>query len=160
MSHRTRLAPNSLIWSQEFGQQSLRRKDALPTISYLGKVFDFRTHWLYSNWGYALANEVITTLSGESWGTMLKNEIFDPLEMPRTITEHNTDLDNVAEAIWRFVRETHIASLARTRRTVRSWRELVLCKVTYKIYSPTMPWFSDRRNIRFRRIGPPLPEIP
>jgi CubicO group peptidase (beta-lactamase class C family) len=98
MSHRTGLAPKNLIWSQEFGQQSLRRKDALPTISALEKVFDFRTRWLYSNWGYALADEVITTLSGESWGTMLRNEIFDPLEMPRTITEHNTDLDNVAEA--------------------------------------------------------------
>jgi CubicO group peptidase (beta-lactamase class C family) len=98
MSHRTGLAPKNLIWSQEFGHLSMRRKDALPTISYLEKISDFRTRWLYSNWGYALADEVVTRLSGKSWGTMLKEQIFEPLGMSRTITEHDPSLDNVSES--------------------------------------------------------------
>lgn len=76
----------------------MRRKDALPTISYLERVFEFRARWLYSNWGYALADEVVTRLSGESWGTMLKERIFDPHGMSRTITEHDTSLSNIAES--------------------------------------------------------------
>ena len=67
-------------------------------VSYLEEVFEFRTRWLYSNWGYAVADEVITQLGDRSWGLALKEDIFDPLGMHRTITTHNTKLDNVAES--------------------------------------------------------------
>ena len=97
MSHRTGLAPKNLVWSQEFGYLSMQRQDTLPTISYLEKVFYFRSHWLYSNWGYAIAAEVVTRLSGKSWGAMLKERIFDPLGMSRTVTKQDPSMDNVAE---------------------------------------------------------------
>ena len=98
MSHRTGLAPYNHIWSQEYGHWSLRRRDAIPTINNLEKVFDFRTRWLYSNWGYAIADEITQKLTRETWGTALRKEIFEPLGLNRTITKHDTDLDNVAKS--------------------------------------------------------------
>ena len=98
LSHRTGLASKNQLWTSEFGHASLRRDAALPTISYLEKVFPFRQRWLYSNWGYALADELIERLSQETWGTFIQRRIFDPLSLDRTITRHNTDLDNVARA--------------------------------------------------------------
>nr|POE47800.1 hypothetical protein CFP56_01129 [Quercus suber] len=67
-------------------------------ISYLDTVDRFRERWLYSNWAWALADEVITTLSGETWGAFLKSQMFDRLGMKRSTTNHDTSLDNVAEA--------------------------------------------------------------
>lgn len=66
MSHRTGLAPKNLIWSQEHGQSSLKRKEVLPIVLYFEKVCDFRTVWMYSNWGYAVADEVITQVGDRS----------------------------------------------------------------------------------------------
>ena len=102
MSHRTGLAPKNAMWTQELGHYSMLRKDVIPTTNYLEKVFDFRSQWLYSNWGYALADEVVQELTGQSWGTFLKQAIFDPLGMNRTVTDHSPDLDNIAEAYMAF----------------------------------------------------------
>ena len=102
MSHRTGLAPKNAMWTQESGHYSMLRKDVIPTTNYLEKVFDFRSQWLYCNWGYALADEVVQKLSGQSWGTFLKQTIFDPLRMDRTVTDHSPGLDNIAEAYMAF----------------------------------------------------------
>ena len=65
----------------------------------LERVAPFRSQYKYNNWGYALADEVITALAEEaSWGAALKKEIFEPLGMERTITRRESDLDNRAEA--------------------------------------------------------------
>ena len=98
LSHRSGLAPKNNIWNQEFAQASLRREDAIPVANYLERVAPFRSQYKYNNWGYALADEVITTLAEEdSWGAALKKEIFEPLGMKRTITSRESDLDNRAE---------------------------------------------------------------
>lgn len=97
-SHRTGLVSKNSLRTSELGHASLKRSAALPIISYLEKVYDFRERWLCSNWGWALADEVIETLSGKTWGTYLQEHIFNPLSMRRTITNHDTKLDNVAEA--------------------------------------------------------------
>lgn len=98
LSHRTGLASKNNIWNQEFAQASLRREDAVPVANYLEILAPFQSQHKYNNWGYALADEVITTLNEErSWGAALKKEIFDPLGMKRTITSREVDLDNRAE---------------------------------------------------------------
>ena len=45
---------------------------------------------------------MITKAGGKSWGEALKEDIFDPLHMERTITVHDTMLDNVAKAYMAF----------------------------------------------------------
>ena len=99
LSHRTGLAPKNEIWYQELGRASLRREDAMPIVNGLEQVTPLRARYIYNNWGYALADEVITTLADEdSWGTALQKEIFEPLGMKRTITSRHSELGNRAEA--------------------------------------------------------------
>ena len=98
LSHRSGLAPKNDIWYQDFAQASLRREDAIPVANRFEKVAPLRSEYRYNNWGYALADEVITALAeGESWGTALKKEIFEPLGMECTITSRESKLDNRAE---------------------------------------------------------------
>lgn len=98
MSHRTGLAPKNMLWLHEFAGVELRRNETLKMASYLETVFEFRTHWLYSNWGYAIADQIIQRLSGQSWGTFLSERILIPLGLDRTKTEHSPKTQNVAQA--------------------------------------------------------------
>ena len=98
MSHRTGLAPKNMLWLHEFAGVELRRNETLRMASYLETVFDFRTQWLYSNWGYAIADQIIQRLSGQTWGTFLRDRILTPLGLDRTISEHSSKIENVAQA--------------------------------------------------------------
>ncbi|KAI1128317.1 beta-lactamase/transpeptidase-like protein [Nemania abortiva] len=98
LAHRSGLAPKNNVWNIEFGQTTMDRHNAMPMVSSLEKLFDLRAGFKYNNWGYAVADEIITTLSpGLSWGTALKTNIFEPLGMSRTITSSESGLDNRAE---------------------------------------------------------------
>lgn len=98
MAHRTGLAPKNMLWLHEFAGVELCRNETLKMISYLESVFDFRTQWLYSNWGYAIADQIIQRLSGQTWGTFVRERILIPLDLNRTITEHSDKTPNVATA--------------------------------------------------------------
>ncbi len=50
-----------------------------------------------------LADEVVSKISGESWGISLKEKILDPLEMDETTTELTPDIENVAKTRWNTV---------------------------------------------------------
>ncbi|KAI1156407.1 beta-lactamase/transpeptidase-like protein [Nemania diffusa] len=98
LAHRSGLAPKNNIWNIEFGQTTMDRQAALPMINSLEKLFNLGEGFQYNNWGYAVADEIITALSGEfSWGTALKTNIFEPLGMSRTITSSESSVDNRAE---------------------------------------------------------------
>lgn len=58
-----------MLWLHDYVVVELRRNEMLRLVSYLETVFDFRKRWLYSKWGYALADQIIERLSGQSWGT-------------------------------------------------------------------------------------------
>lgn len=98
MSHRTGLAPKNMLWLHESAGVNLRRNETLKMTSYLETVFEFRTRWLYSNWGYAIADQIIQRLSGKSWVTFLSERVLMPLGMNRTVTEHSPKIQNVAQA--------------------------------------------------------------
>ena len=72
----------------EFAEVGLRRNETLKMASYLETVFEFRTQWLYNNWGYVIADQIIQRLSGQSWGTFLSEQILISLGLNRTKTEH------------------------------------------------------------------------
>lgn len=98
MSHRTGLAPKNMLWLHEYAGVELRRSETLRIVSYLETVFGFRKQWLYSNWGYAVADQIIQRLSGQSWGAFLAHRLLEPLGLNRTVTEHSSKIDNVARA--------------------------------------------------------------
>jgi CubicO group peptidase (beta-lactamase class C family) len=98
LAHRSGLAPKNNIWNAEFGQSTMSQSAVIPMVNNLEKLSELREGFKYSNWGYAIADQIITSRSGEfSWGTTLKKNIFDPLGMSRTITSSSSELDNRAE---------------------------------------------------------------
>ncbi|KAH9215717.1 beta-lactamase/transpeptidase-like protein [Leptodontidium sp. 2 PMI_412] len=97
MSNRTGLASQVQFWMQEFGRMSLAQDETLPLIAKLPQVCDFRTNFLYQNWGFSLAAILIQRLSGLTWGRFLGTHIFEPLGMTRTTTQRNSGFENAAK---------------------------------------------------------------
>ena len=98
LSHRSGLAAKNQMWFLEFGRPSLPRGETMRFCSYLDVVHPFGKRWLYNNWGYGLADEVTEKLAGKSWGTYLRERIFDPLGMESTTTKVRPDNENIAKA--------------------------------------------------------------
>lgn len=65
--------------------------------SYLEVVYAFQQRWLYNNRGYGLADEVTEKVSGKSWGTFLRERIFDLLAMKGTTTKVDLNTENIAK---------------------------------------------------------------
>ena len=82
---------------QEYGRLFLKKDQTIALFNALHPVHDFRTKFLYSNWGPAMAAFMIERVSGMSWGHFLSQRIFQPLQMNRTFTTRNPDLKNVAQ---------------------------------------------------------------
>lgn len=80
MSHRTGLASKNMLWLRDYAGVQLPQNETLQMVSYLETVFDFRKQWLYSNWGYAVADQIIQRLSGQSWGTFLADRVLETAE--------------------------------------------------------------------------------
>ena len=97
LSHRTGLAPKDALWQPEQGRLSIRDGQILKTCTYLEPIRELRSSWIYNNWGYAIADDILERVAQQDWGNFLKDKFFDPLGMQRTITYSSTNLDNVAE---------------------------------------------------------------
>lgn len=98
LSHRSGLASKTQMWYLECGRPSLERQETMRFSSYLEVVHPFQERWLYNNWGYGLADEVMEKVSGKTWGMFLRERIFSPLGMHGTTTAVNPDTENVAKA--------------------------------------------------------------
>ena len=71
-------------------------------IDKFGKItpkYDFRTKYGYTNAGYAIAGKIIEKISGLTWAEFLKEKIFTPLKMERTLalSKDYMTADNVAK---------------------------------------------------------------
>lgn len=63
----------------------LSRNEVTQKFGKLTPMYGFRTKWGYTNAGFLIAGECIQKISGESWESMIKTRIFDPLQMTRTV---------------------------------------------------------------------------
>lgn len=81
LTHTTGLAAANHWWYGASAQLLLRKEDLIPAFNRLEHVWPVRTHYVYSNWGYAVAGAVIEVLSGMSYGDFLKARLFEPLDM-------------------------------------------------------------------------------
>ncbi len=69
-----------MYWTSDLTADEVIEKFGMITPKY-----DFRTKYGYTNAGYALAGKVIEKVSGLSWSDYLKEKIFKPLNMDRTV---------------------------------------------------------------------------
>ncbi len=69
-----------MIFDSDFSSDEI-----IERFSKLTPVHEFRTDWGYFNAGYILAGKAIKNISGQSWEVFLKENLFTPLEMDRTL---------------------------------------------------------------------------
>ncbi|HEX6182108.1 MAG TPA: serine hydrolase, partial [Chitinophagaceae bacterium] len=64
---------------------SLSDKQVVEKFGKLTPMYSFRSKWGYTNAAFVVGGQVITAVSGKSWGEYLTENIFKPLGMDRTI---------------------------------------------------------------------------
>ena len=94
LSHKTGLATSNNWWHGAEGTLLLEENQTLPFFNALRPIASFRSRYDYSNWNYALLGEVIEKVSGQSYGSFIKDKILDPLGMNHTSVSHIFDSDD------------------------------------------------------------------
>lgn len=84
LSHRSGLGTFSgdLLW---YGT-GYSREEVVRRARFLKQAGPFRARYGYQNIMYVAAGEVIAAASGRDWDTFIKDRIFDPLGMTRTVS--------------------------------------------------------------------------
>ena len=96
LSHRSGLATfgGDLLWYES----NYNREEILHRIRFLKPTSSFRSRFGYQNILFMAAGEIVGKVSGTSWDAFMKERIFTPLGMNRSLTLHADLLkaDNVA----------------------------------------------------------------
>ena len=87
LAHRASLGRSNLWWQGADATLLLDKKDIVRVYNTLPPAGQFRADWAYSNWGYALAGEVIERVSGKSYAQFLREAVFAPLGLRDTTAE-------------------------------------------------------------------------
>ncbi|EGR52054.1 uncharacterized protein TRIREDRAFT_55782 [Trichoderma reesei QM6a] len=84
LSHRTGLARLDALWLGADSQTFAPKNFTIPLCNHLPPIHPIRSQWLYNNWMYALAGEVIERVTNQSWGKVLSSRILNPLNLSHT----------------------------------------------------------------------------
>ncbi len=95
MSHRTGLPRHDLAW---YGS-STKRDSLIYIIRYFEKTAPLRRAWQYNNFMFLAQGVLAEKLSGKSWETLVKEQLFTPLNMTSSNTSMN---DHVKAADYSF----------------------------------------------------------
>lgn len=64
---------------------NLSREEVIEKMSHIKAVHPFRTTWGYTNAAFLTAGQIIPKVTGQSWEAYLRANLFQPLEMTRTL---------------------------------------------------------------------------
>lgn len=81
LTHNLGISQADLIWFAD----STSTTEALARFALAEKAYPIRGGYQYNNLMYAVAGEVIRAVSGKHWTRFVRDEIFAPLEMDRTV---------------------------------------------------------------------------
>jgi len=82
MSHRTGLPRHDMSW---YIFNTLSKDSLIQRIQYLEPSYGVRQRWQYSNFMYTAQGVVIEKLTGMSWEENIKEHLFKPLGMTRSV---------------------------------------------------------------------------
>ena len=77
LSHRTGLPSYDGIWVAS----PYNRKETVDRVVYMKPALAFREGYIYNNMMFASAGAVLETVAGMSWEDIIRNKIFQPLQM-------------------------------------------------------------------------------
>ena len=105
LSHRVGLGTFSgdVIWYKS----DLSAEEIVKRIQFIPKAYDFRAGYGYSNVMYITAGEVIRAVTSKSWAENVKERIFNPLKMERTVTNPDR-LDQLGNYATPHARENNV----------------------------------------------------
>ena len=83
LGHRTGLARADLRW---YADPGIDRDQALAMIEHLPREIGFRSGFIYNNFMFLAAGQVIPAVTGQSWDEFVSQRIFKPLKMTRSRT--------------------------------------------------------------------------
>lgn len=97
VSHRMGLATfqgDFMYWTSD-----LTMDEVIEKFGKLTPKYDFRTRYGYTNAGYAIAGKIIEKVTGLTWAEYIKENIFTPLKMDRTLalSADYMQADNIAK---------------------------------------------------------------
>ncbi|KAF4465927.1 Pyridoxal phosphate-dependent transferase major region subdomain 2 [Fusarium albosuccineum] len=87
LSHRSGLGRSNFWWQGADATLLLEKRAFLTYYNSLPLTGQFRADWGYSNWGYALAGEVIERVSGTTYARYLEEKVYAPLGLKNTTVE-------------------------------------------------------------------------
>ena len=94
LTHRSGLTRGDLLWHAS----GYDRAEVLRRVRYLKPTWSFRSNYGYQNIMFLAAGEVVASITGKSWDDFVRERIFTPLGMQRTVTSTRplTSLGDVA----------------------------------------------------------------
>ena len=84
LAHRLGLTAGNNFWSQKNQQVLIDKRETARIVGALEPLVPFRSKFMYSNWGYGLAGEILEELAGESLEEYFHKTLFKPLGLTRT----------------------------------------------------------------------------
>ncbi|PNP58079.1 hypothetical protein THARTR1_02237 [Trichoderma harzianum] len=84
LSHRTGLAQLDNLWLGADSQTLVAKNFTVSLCNHLSPMYPVRSQWLYNNWMYALAGEVIERVTNQSWGQVLASRVLSRLQLSHT----------------------------------------------------------------------------
>ncbi|KAJ5735275.1 uncharacterized protein N7483_000400 [Penicillium malachiteum] len=96
LSHCSGLSPLPYEVICRNGSVFVQHDDLVQICNHLPRQAEFRSEWKYNNWMFALAGLIITQESGTSFGELIRQEIFDSLNMRWTSCFNPEGDDNYA----------------------------------------------------------------
>ncbi|WP_189663347.1 MULTISPECIES: serine hydrolase [unclassified Polaribacter] len=83
LTHNLGIGNADLLWTTN----NLSTLETIDKFKYAEKTYPLRGGFIYQNIMYAVAGELIESVSGQHWSEFVENEILKPLEMTRTQTK-------------------------------------------------------------------------
>ncbi|KAK0103271.1 hypothetical protein ONS95_005304 [Cadophora gregata] len=97
LSHRIGLTGANALWIQRNQNFMMPKNETVRTAAYIDAIVPFRSEFSYNNWAYGLVTALIEQVTGLTYGTFVRENIFKPLGLKRTTLDVPND-DNVASA--------------------------------------------------------------
>ncbi|VUC29535.1 unnamed protein product [Clonostachys rosea] len=91
LTHRLGLTGGNYFWSQKNQQVLVDKSETARILGSLQPIAPFRSKFIYHNWAYGLAGEILEGLAGESLEEHCQRTLFQPLELHRTTLAHPKD---------------------------------------------------------------------
>ncbi|KAM4065983.1 beta-lactamase [Hirsutella rhossiliensis] len=84
LSHHTGLARLDALWLGANNEVVITNNSTIAVCNHLSSVYPLRSKWLYNNWMYALAGEVIERVVRKPWGQVLEERVLQRVGLSQT----------------------------------------------------------------------------